>query len=161
MGPIFLSALRLPEIVRSTERRSPGDANSIEMSPVVSGNGSSKSLAGDQPHNWLEPRASVRDAAPQTNFSVLVCMCWLLEPKVAIVLPLCYRCACDLMKVSRRQACRSSGIQCAVLLDVLRRLPQSWPAFGEDPSRTGATAREGSRRTCGETELKASMSMLR
>ena len=84
MGPIFRSCDRLPEIVRSTERRSPGAASSIEMSPVVSGNGSNKSLAGDQPHNWFEPRASVLVAAPQTNFSVLACMCWLLEPKVAM-----------------------------------------------------------------------------
>ena len=82
--PIFLSLLRLPDIVRNTLRRSPGDASSIEISPVVSGNGSNKSLAGDQPHNWFEPRASVLVAAPQTNFSVLVCIVLLLEPKVAM-----------------------------------------------------------------------------
>ena len=154
MGPIFLSALRLPEIVRSTERRSPGAANSIEMSPVVSGNGSNKSFAGDQPHSWFEPRASVLVAAPHTNFSVLLCMCWLLEPKVAMVAG-CLVGALATACTDASAGVRRIPVRCA---------PMSFEgcpgccAFDADPSRTGATGREGSRRTSVEACSKASMS---
>ena len=158
--PIFLSLLRLPDIVRNTLRRSPGDASSIEISPVVSGNGSNKSLAGDQPHNWFEPRASVLVAAPQTNFSVLVCIVLLLEPKVAIVAGcLVGALVIDwLPRVGTRAAWADSNALCSSMS--FEGCP-GCPACDADPSRTGAAGWEGSPRTSVEPSLNASMSMLR
>ena len=110
--PIFRSWDRLPLIVRSTDLKSPGAANNTLRSPSVAGKGSNKSFAGDQPHNWFEPRASVLVAAPQTNFSVLVCMVLLLEPKVAIVAGCLVWCACDGVhgRVGKRVAADSNAL---------------------------------------------------